>query len=403
MPLQFSPDSIVIIVSALNVLGDQFVDEATKAGFSAISVNADNDNDATFKAIKERKYRVIVMSPNIITKRGGRCQNVLWKDAKFVAKLQNLIFDEGHCIIQWGNSFRPEYKDVSDVVWQLPDIPIYVSSATIPPLMISELKTKFRLTDKNVVVFQCSNDRPNINLVVRRIKHPQNSYEDLGFLVPKDWKEGDPMPKKFIAFFDSKKEAEDASKFLMSRVSLALRKKVPWFHAGMTKHFRADEIDNLKTGETWGICATDSGGMGLDIADILIVVQWKVPIDLNTLIQRIGRAVRDQELEGIAILLAESSAFYEGLLDKEVRKRKAAEDKEGPPKKKRKAASAANATAGPSQHPAGPMPPDSDVPTTPRRSPRHKLSKPSSTASTGRIDTQSTVMRPTARWYRIRP
>ncbi|KAI0075498.1 hypothetical protein K474DRAFT_1571033, partial [Panus rudis PR-1116 ss-1] len=50
---------------------------------------------------------------------------------------------------------------------------------------------------------------------------------------------------------------------------------------------------------------------GLNIRDIIIVVQWKVPKDMNVLMQRFGRAVRDQELQGFAILIAEPSAFYE--------------------------------------------------------------------------------------------
>lgn len=174
---------------------------------------------------------------------------MLWKDTKFLLKLEHLVFDEGHCIIQWGESFRPEYKDVSNVVWQIPDIPIYISSATIPPPMIIELKAKFQLTEKNITVFLRSNDYLNIHLTVQRIKYAQNSYEDLAFLVPKDWKEGDPVLKKFIVFFDSKKEAEEAAKFLMSHMSLELRNKVPWFHAGITPQFCTKNIDGLKNGK----------------------------------------------------------------------------------------------------------------------------------------------------------
>lgn len=48
MTLPFSNDSIIIIITALVVLGDQFVSESLKAGFSAISVNAENDNEKIF-------------------------------------------------------------------------------------------------------------------------------------------------------------------------------------------------------------------------------------------------------------------------------------------------------------------------------------------------------------------
>ncbi len=75
------------------------------------------------------------------------------------------------------------------------------------------------------------------------MKHPANSYEDLGFLILKDWKEGDPVPPKFMVFFDSKKEAEAASRYLASRVSLALCDKMLWFHAGMTAFFRVEQVN----------------------------------------------------------------------------------------------------------------------------------------------------------------
>ncbi|RPD52798.1 hypothetical protein L227DRAFT_465841, partial [Lentinus tigrinus ALCF2SS1-6] len=63
MTLAFSADSIIILVTALNVLGDQFVREAEAAGFPAVFVHAENDNDKTFTDIQHLKYRVVVMTP----------------------------------------------------------------------------------------------------------------------------------------------------------------------------------------------------------------------------------------------------------------------------------------------------------------------------------------------------
>ena len=48
MTLAFSLDSVLILVTALNVLGDQFVREAESVGYAAVFVNAENDNDVTF-------------------------------------------------------------------------------------------------------------------------------------------------------------------------------------------------------------------------------------------------------------------------------------------------------------------------------------------------------------------
>ncbi|KAI0702311.1 P-loop containing nucleoside triphosphate hydrolase protein, partial [Cytidiella melzeri] len=316
MPLIAASDSIIIIVTALNILGEQFEREARAAGFSAKSVNGENDSDQVFNDIRQLKYRVVIFSPDTMMKRGGRCQTMLWPNKKFVSKVQRVVFDEAHCIVQWGGSFRPEYKEATNIGFYLPNVPIYLSSATMPPTVITQLKELFRLHDRDTLVFRRSNDRPNVALVVRRMQHPQNSYEDLAFLVPKNWKDGDSPPKKFMVFFNNKKEAESAAKFLQARVSVDLCRKIPWFHAGMTRFFRVEEVDNLRRvhgeeHEVWGFAATDSGGLGLDIPNIEIVVQWKVPNNLDTLIQRFGRAVRDYSLQGVAILISEPQWFYE--------------------------------------------------------------------------------------------
>lgn len=127
--------------------------------------------------------------------------------------------------------------------------------------MVKMLEKKFDWATTDYLLFKRSNDHSNINYVIRRMKHSQALYEDLAFLVPKGWTEGNPISPKFMVFFDNKKEAEGAVKYLMSCVSQDLRNKVPWFHAGMTKFFRRKEVENLKTGGVWGFAATDSGEM----------------------------------------------------------------------------------------------------------------------------------------------
>jgi len=53
--LPFFGGKIIILVSALNVLGEQFVAETEKAGYPAISVTAENANDRTFIVCRSTK------------------------------------------------------------------------------------------------------------------------------------------------------------------------------------------------------------------------------------------------------------------------------------------------------------------------------------------------------------
>src|SRR5882724_13652512 len=48
LPLLFSETSIIIIITALNILGHQFVAQLEEAGFAAVAVTASNDNDQIF-------------------------------------------------------------------------------------------------------------------------------------------------------------------------------------------------------------------------------------------------------------------------------------------------------------------------------------------------------------------
>lgn len=63
MPLLFNEDGIMIIVTALNILGVQCVEQLTAAGISAISVNAANATDKTFQV---RQNKSILLIPLIV-------------------------------------------------------------------------------------------------------------------------------------------------------------------------------------------------------------------------------------------------------------------------------------------------------------------------------------------------
>lgn len=49
MSLLFVKDGIFILITALNVLGDQNVEELTRLGISAINLTVDNATDQAFK------------------------------------------------------------------------------------------------------------------------------------------------------------------------------------------------------------------------------------------------------------------------------------------------------------------------------------------------------------------
>ena len=177
-----------------------------------------------------------------------------------MSKVFNIVFDEGHCISQWGSTFCPEYKLVGVLRFIAPGIPFYITSATIPHAMLQDIKEMLHIPSDSLL-FQRSNDRHNIAFCVKKMQYPMSSFEDLAFLVPSSWAEGEHIPRKFMVFFDSKREAKSASQFLRNRMPESLKHKVKWFHAGMSEFFRKEELQSYKEGDLWGLGMTDVGGM----------------------------------------------------------------------------------------------------------------------------------------------
>ncbi|TFY66970.1 hypothetical protein EVG20_g4124 [Dentipellis fragilis] len=315
MPLLFAESGIMIVVSALNILGTQMVNILAPVGISAIAVTAKNDNDATFKQIREGRHRLVIVGPEILMRRHGHFER-LWKDKAFVARLMPIVFDEGHCISQW-SAFRPQYKDVGRLRYLLPlSVCFYVTSATLSPPVMEDISLILHLRHTNTHFFLHPNDCPNVFMTVQKMAYPSSSFRDLDFLVPTDGS----LPPKFLVFFDNIKQAELCCKHLRTLVPKDEdADRMIWYHSIMSDQYREAEAVMIGEGTRSGALTTTSFGLGMDLSDILLIVQWKVTCDMESLWQRFGRGARDPMKEAVGILFAEPKNFVAERKKAEVR------------------------------------------------------------------------------------
>ncbi|KAG2069962.1 hypothetical protein BDR04DRAFT_975831, partial [Suillus decipiens] len=110
-------------------------------------------------------------------------------------------------------------------------------------------------------------------------------------------------------FFDSIQDSIMAAKSLQKQLPLKMHDKIKWFNSDMTTEYKENKVSHLTSGETWGFCTTESFGMGMDIPDIMLVIQWRAMCKLSTLWQRWGCAARDRLLQGTVVLFAEKEYF----------------------------------------------------------------------------------------------
>ncbi|KAH9023948.1 P-loop containing nucleoside triphosphate hydrolase protein [Lactarius pseudohatsudake] len=279
IPLLFNEDGITIVITPLIVLGEKNVKELLDVSIAAINLTTDSTSNETFKDIESLKYRVVITSPERILNDWRFLD--LWKSKRFVNKLRSFIFDEAHCISQWSGDFRPDYANVGRLRWMVPTcVVFYAASATMPCYVLAHVKTLLQMCSDTREI-RLTNDRPNIHLATLEMLDLLVSCHDITRVLRFD---GNPPPPPFMVFCNDRKETE--------RLCLYARSLAP-------------TIKKLRTTKIWGVFCTDAAGMGLDLWDIEIVVQWRYTQSLCMLWQRLGQAARDPNKEATGIYMVE--------------------------------------------------------------------------------------------------
>ncbi|TFK77254.1 P-loop containing nucleoside triphosphate hydrolase protein [Pluteus cervinus] len=309
-PMVFRPKgSIQLIVAPLNLLGEQQVASLKKANLKGIFIGADTATYENFLAIEDGEYNCVIITPEQLVKEDGGFSR-LCKKPGFQERLISVVFDEAHCVSTWAD-FRTGYKQAGLLRHTLGNIPFVAVSATMPQDIIKNVYEALEIREDDIILVRTSTDRPNIRLHVRDIKHTLDSYRDLEFVLGR-WQQGNEKPKdppeKFVVFFDEINESIRACvhmRKILATFGEEYRHKVVWFNSDMTDEFKREAVERFQNGELWGLFASEAFGLGMDLPDIRLVVQWRRVALLSTLWQRIGRGARNASLDATAVYLVE--------------------------------------------------------------------------------------------------
>lgn len=200
-------------------------------------------------------YQIVIMSPASF--RRGPFTKIL-QDGRFQKKLRRLVFDEAHRIVDWAGELQPAYQvdRLRSLQYSLPKhVKLVFCSETLPVHLYDALMLIFFISSNEVDMIRLSVDRPNVMLVLRKIRHSFASYHDLACLLPPN---SSTPPLPFLVFFDNYEEARYSALFLRSR----LRKeedwvKVKWYHDVMSAEYLHEELEALAQGKRWCLCCID--------------------------------------------------------------------------------------------------------------------------------------------------
>ena len=271
-------DGTAIVVSPLIALMKNQVDslrfissETSIAHVLNSSLNK-SEIDKVKMDISIGKTKLLYMAPESLSKDSN---------IEFLKK-QNISFmavDEAHCISEWGHDFRPDYRNLRNILDKLDKkIPIIGLTATATEKVQEDIIKNLKISGANT--FKASFNRPNLYYEVRT--KDDNVEKDIIKYIKNN------IGKSGIIYCLSRKKVEEIASLLQVNEINALP-----YHAGLDSKTRAKHQDMFLMEDVDVIVATIAFGMGIDKPDVRFVIHHDIPKSIESYYQETGRAGRD--------------------------------------------------------------------------------------------------------------
>ncbi|MDR1904840.1 MAG: RecQ family ATP-dependent DNA helicase [Treponema sp.] len=291
LPAMLLAGPTLVIYPILSLMADQ-ERRLQERGFMPVILRggqSPEERSALWERIHSGKGRFIIANPEVLL-----TASVLGRLKEF--GIVHIVIDEAHCVSEWGEQFRPRYRDIARIVaaaggpaGRVPVVTAFTATAS-PPVLEKIEQLVFGGSGAHRIIG--NPDRSNISYAAQGCILRDLAVRDL--LIK--------HPKPAIVFCSSRKGTEKLARYLIHELGGQGPQTIRFYHAGLSR-------EEKTAGERWflthpqGILiATCAYGMGVDKTDIRTVIHRDCPPSVEAYLQESGRVGRDG-LPARAILL----------------------------------------------------------------------------------------------------
>ena len=284
---------ILPTVALMRELVQRCEDSKIRAG-CLYSGNAENTN--IIERLKHGKLQALFVAPERLN------DPHLWRAIQ-ENKVHTVVVDEVHCLTEWGNEFRPMYRNIGKFIKDLPNSPVVAAfSATVMPEDISYIAKSLHM--KKPVVHIGKPKRSNLTLKKAFVKNDAVRYAKVGKAIQKCDSKGE-----IVIYCTRVCDVEDMRDFLTEDCDISAS-AIALCYSRLSD--RAEQEARFRSGEAHIMIATSAFGMGVNISDIRLIIVSQLLFSVAAFYQMAGRAGRDGK-RAKALLLWNDADFQMNL------------------------------------------------------------------------------------------
>jgi ATP-dependent DNA helicase RecQ len=292
---------ITLVISPLVALMENQVQELTAKGIAAGLLHSElpaAQRKQTLQALERQQLRLLYISPETLL-----APPVWSRLCHPQLQIDRLILDEAHCLVHWGETFRPTYRRLGAVREALiqskvvsTQIAIAAFTATADPRSQQTIKRVLQL--QQPAEFILDPYRQNLQLSVRQIWTPRGRKQQLTEFI-------DRYPQQSgLVYVRTRDTSEELAKWLAARGDATAA-----YHAGLSPQSRRRIESEWLSGKLQYVVCTCAFGMGINKSAVRWIVHFHPPVLLAEYIQEIGRAGRDGKPAAALLLVCEQTGL----------------------------------------------------------------------------------------------